>query len=107
MSKEQRTPDELRQESELICEKLLGWERLAGAAWSVVWNDKTTRGQQWPRTPAFDTWADAGLILEALQNAGTAESYDALRALDATFYNCRLTPTAIRAVAVEYVRRLP
>lgn len=107
MSAEQRTPDTLstQAENELICEKLLGWTSdsyIEGRKWP--WLDR--HGNRRVVTPTFTDWASAGLILDVLQGLGTAASYHALKALDAAFYNCRLTPAAIRTVALEYIRSL-
>ena len=57
------TPDELSRQNELICEKLLGWQRSARGA-IVAWSG-------WHNgTPTFTTWAEAGLILDALAKTG-------------------------------------
>lgn len=113
MSAEQRTPEEeliLQHHAEnvSIVEKLLGWKR-AGDPGVPLWLKPATatrREEQW-YTSSFDTWADAGLILDVLQGLGTAASYRALKRLDGAFYNCQLTPAAIRAAALDYVRSLP
>lgn len=60
-----------QEENELICEKLLGWVRgpttsrvLLGQAWQRA-NDPAVL-----RTPQFTTWADVGLILDAIVAKG-------------------------------------
>lgn len=66
---EQRTPEAMstQAENELICEKLLGWHRCSPGS------KGHRNGYQWQEercTPWFSTWADAGLILDALAKAG-------------------------------------
>ena len=95
MTQEQRTPDEL------ICEKLLGWKQADGG-----WLKQDGFMYAGCGTPSFTTWADAGLILDKLQSLSTAAAYRALKMLDGAFYNCRLTPAAIRAAALSYIRSL-
>lgn len=105
---EQVTPDAMstQDENNLICEKLLRlkWTWIPHAS-LFVWADDNR--QTFSFISKFDTWAEAGLILDVLQDLGTAAAYSALRSLDATFYNCRLKPAAIRAAALEYIRSLP
>jgi hypothetical protein len=110
----QRTPDELTAENELICEKLLGW-KLAGRGTfgAKMWLDRPygDDGEQWHTvvTPSFDNWADAGLTLDELQK----RSYDARGAADVLLelgdklIGALLTPAAIRAATIKYVRSLP
>lgn len=103
-----------QQENELICEKLLGWKLAGrGSFGAKMWLDNPhgDDGAQWHTvpTPSFDTWADAGLILDEIQK----RSYDAqgaadvLLALGDLVIGGLLTPAAIRASVLEYVRRLP
>jgi hypothetical protein len=115
---EQRTPDELGIENEAICETLLGWKRS-----SIV-------GHWFPsqehagtvRTPSFTTWADAGLILDALTqkerhfiDVGNTPSTGgqiwqiAIHARGHTVRKEYLStgPLAIRAAALAYIRSLP
>lgn len=110
----QRTPDELNAENELICEKLLRWQPVRACRSRIKeWLDTPygDDGAQWHTvvTPSFTTWAEAGLILDEIQK----RSYDAqgaadvLLALGDLVIGGLLTPAAIRASVLEYVRRLP
>jgi hypothetical protein len=111
---EQRTPDELGTENEAICETLLGWKRS-----SIV-------GYWFPspchvgtlKTPAFDTWADAGLILDALDAKNIGVEVGNFANFEEHWYcdfegmalptpKGRTAPLAIRACAIEYIRSLP
>lgn len=66
------TPENQLAENELICEKLLGWERRKcfsqydGRFMGYDFLD----GKRETTAPSFTTWADAGLILEALKARG-------------------------------------
>jgi hypothetical protein len=108
-----RTPDALSttEDNELLCEKLLGWEvsSIIGY-WFPSQDHAGTR-----RTPSFDTWADAGLILDALAKRGVAIR---VGTSDPCMWGCWLiehpcqalattAPNAIRAAALEYIRSLP
>lgn len=103
-------------ENERICEKLLGWERMS-SAWPGPprWNDKTLLGSQWPTTPTFTTWAEAGLILEAMINRGLAiemfynPSAKQWEVGDVPIaFECQdeSGPLAIRAAALAYLRSM-
>jgi hypothetical protein len=110
----QPTPDELTAENELICENLLGWKRVGdGDCWeqhSAPWLDSVT-----PSTPSFTTWADVGLILDAMSvaNIGFELGHDTI---DDEWF-CELQgrkstwdkagPLAIRSAALGYIRSLP
>jgi hypothetical protein len=114
---EQRTPDELTAENELICTKLLGWTRCEGGPIDPC------NGWAFPSepfhveaTPSFTTWADAGLILEALDDAGLAwvlangpEGDFECRVFNACDYHCyaETAPLAVRNAALVYIRSLP
>lgn len=98
-------------EDVLIVEKLLGWKR-AGDPDVPLWlkpATETRREEQW-YTPSFTTWAEAGLILEALGHeleltkihpcgGRWAFSIGAMTRFDTS------GPLAIRAAALEYIRR--
>ena len=108
---EQRTPDELSRENELICHLLLGWEVLPGISTfgEKRWNDKTALGDVWPTTPKFTTWADAGLILEALQSKMGGGSYnsaawDQLRKIGHLVSIAKLSPADIRAAGLAFIK---
>lgn len=101
----QRTPDELTAENELICEKLLGWKpcsRHVVHGW-MEW--AVEPGPKFYRTPTFDSWREAGLILVAMQI--TMHRPDLLAELADKLAEGVMTPSEIRAAAVEYVRSLP
>lgn len=107
MSTEQRTPDELTAENELICEKLLGWKRTVRGKLSgcQFWNTEPSQ----IRTLAFTTWEEAGLILEALQaklaggNFNTA-AWDQLRKMGHLLSLGKLAPADIRVAAVAFIK---
>lgn len=97
-----------QEENELIVEKLLKWERIDSVTWRNP--DGSFNGEP---LPAFTTWADAGLILDALERAG--EYFEVRRdegrweCLEALFVNWAAKhptsgPLAIRAAALEYIR---
>lgn len=106
----QRTPEQITQ-NELICEKLLGW-RLLGRSGScdTIWSLPNGRdGRQ--GTPSFTTWAEAGLILEALPKeheyvvgyCDIDKQWYCGQAVGSDTY--ALTgPLAIRAAALEYIK---
>ncbi len=111
---EQRTPDHLDAENELICEKLLGWEPLGrtmgsygvGMSWRRIKGGSVNHG-----TPSFTTWAEAGLILDALRTKGMGYSLLAYRKGAITFVvdgeleqYADTGPLAIRATALEYIK---
>ncbi len=116
-----------QQENELICEKLLGW-KLAGRSsfGAKMWlnNPYGDDGAQWQTvpTPSFDTWADAGLMASALRARGIAfdihstgdggwlvrpaqKDSDRLGYLRLGDHMAKELPDAIRAAALEYIRR--
>lgn len=112
-----RTPDTLstQAENELICEKLLGFVRgyTATGSGTVVWRKpatETRRVEEW-YTPSFTTWADAGLIMDALSSRGQMPRIG--ERTDGAWY-CVLKDGvsiesftacgAIRAAALEYIK---
>lgn len=117
---EQRTPDELTAENELICEKLLGWQRRKcfspydGRFMGYDFLD----GKRETTAPSFTTWADAGLLMDALAKAGQRPD---VSCYDGTDWVClvnatdgdvipkvdKSAPLAIRAAALAYIRSLP
>lgn len=107
MTQEQRTPDELTAENELICEKLLGWKRTVRGKLSgcQFWNTEPSQ----IRTLAFTTWEEAGLILEALQAADCIVSISfagkgGYCAINSVSSDAKPIPLAIRAAALKYIR---
>lgn len=108
----QRTPDELTTENELICTKLLGWNKCEHIA-HIPGLFHTPAGAH-EEVPSFTAWADAGLILDALRAA-------ALELTIATVPDgwwCEIDegpnasyddsgPLTIRAAALAYIRSLP
>lgn len=110
MTQEQGSPDELTtlstlRESQLICEKLLGWQpcEIKGKAGVVSWH---TNGRILP-TPSFDNWAEAGLILDALQKLSYDKraAADVLISLGDLLIGARLTSAFIRAAALDYIKQ--
>lgn len=95
-------------DNELICEKLLGWTR--DPEWQLpAWKDgKEDRGP----TPSFATWAEAGLILDALDVAEPEVILRKFRVNDVNWTARTRTsegfgsagPLAIRALALDYLR---
>lgn len=102
---EQRTPDELIAENKLICAKLLGWTPDDGG-W--IKSDGYMYGGC--GTPSFTTWAEAGLILEALQKLTPMNlrwSHGAqywFIDLDYDGKSDASGPLAIRAAAIAYIK---
>jgi hypothetical protein len=110
---EQRTPDELTAENDLICTKLLGLTKHCSAPSCPDW--RTADGKRFWSNPTFDNWADAGLILNAL--AATAVYFEHGYDDNDNEWFCEIRPhwsiwattgpLAIRAAALEYIRSLP
>jgi hypothetical protein len=106
---EQRTPDELGIENEVICEKLLGWNRSSIVGY---WFPSQEHAGT-VRTPSFTTWGDAGLILDALASKGAMPGVhfnrgDWFAEHDGDYGNAFVSgPLAVRAAALEYIRSLP
>jgi hypothetical protein len=108
---ELRTPDELAIENALICEKLLGFKRHCDKPGCLDW--RIASGQRYWGNPTFTTWADAGLVLDALINLGIGvdvgnsgggwycDIYSGLVPSEST------GPLAVRAAALQYIRSLP
>jgi hypothetical protein len=117
---EQRTPEEqlvLQQHAEniSIVENLLGWKRdSADDVGGPIWRKPATatrREEQW-YTPSFTTWAEAGLILDAMQAKGKAPlvySHELNARWEASFaghamHFAETGPLAIRIAAIEYIK---
>lgn len=121
MNEEQRTPDELnpKQQAELICKKLLGLQVLhlpySGTKTCTTWCDE--KYKRFDFIDQFETWAEAGLILDALSSRSvdpTLEYSDGKwdcyggDPFESFIHAYRDTgPLAIRAAALEYIRSLP
>lgn len=114
-----RTPDELATENELICEKLLGWYKWfpRGQQWAGRWADKHHQFMAYS-TPSFDNWADAGLIMDALDAKNLGVEVGNYANLDEHWYcdieslgppvnKASTAPLAVRAAALAYIRSLP
>lgn len=101
----QRTPDEQSSENALICEKLLGLTKHCADEDCRDW--RTAEGKRFWSTPTFDNWADAGLALNALQASELKPAGHACESLAHELIDGRLTPTLVRAAALEYIRSLP
>jgi hypothetical protein len=110
----QRTPDELTAENELICEKLLGWEvrpRFGNNPCGLFFPDGRIANGLY----SFTTWAEAGLILEALSSHCPTLEYSDGKwdcyggdPFESFFHAYADTaPLAIRAAALEHIRRQP
>jgi hypothetical protein len=118
---EQRTPDELspQQQTELICKKLLGLQVLhlpySGTQTCTTWCDE--KYKRFDFIDKFETWAEAGLILDALARD---KAYSAAVGFDprsqhgdwcgaAGHHSAHAAsgPLAIRTAALEYIRSLP
>lgn len=111
---ELRTPDALSttEDNELICEKLLGWKVSSVIGyWFPSQDHAGTR-----RTPSFTTWADAGLILDALhardvtfevyRDGGGTLRWNVVIAM-CTYVCASSGPAAVRECALKYIRRRP
>lgn len=93
-----------------ICEKLLGWTRSLKINNVQMWHE----APQGIYTPSFDTWAEAGLIMDALAKDRIPFDLYQDGKWDVVFYSKYVThgmrasdtgPLAIRAAALEYIRR--
>lgn len=113
-----------RQENELICEKLLGWKRYVPDAhegqdrrWKRAITLPGITGDVKEATPSFTTWADAGLILEALKARGMDRlelsvddegdwkcvvEWDRHQ-MHRSRYSSESAPLAVRKVALSYI----
>ncbi len=109
-----RTPDEqsTHQDNELICRLLLGWTR-SGENWSY----RDENGQWYTGTPSFTTWAEAGLILDALAARGISydlshtKTEDGLMRFGVVVWipkrhtvDADALPVAIRVAALAYIK---
>lgn len=112
-----------QEENELICSKLLGWKRVGympdkSFSWLVA-PELIQRD-----TPSFTTWAETGLILDALSKKASGGDYVvtvSYRIGDGCWYayytpwsrqrvaiqNGATGPLAIRAAALAYIRAAP
>jgi hypothetical protein len=107
------------EENSEICLKLLGWKRVGTRycipgpneiVWSIPSEMITRSG-----TPAFTTWAEAGLILEALSSTEPTLVYSEGKwdcyggdPYESFFHAYADTGSlAIRSAALAYIRSLP
>jgi hypothetical protein len=121
MTAEQRTPDELIAENQLICAKLLGWTPDDGG-----WIKQDGYMYGGCGTPSFTTWADAGLILDSFQQRGVGRTVwqenhpGEPNEMHRFFVSAQWErdgkvicvegstgPLAVRAAALAYIRSLP
>lgn len=100
MSDEQRTP-----QNELICEQMLGWRRAVGG-----WIKQDGFMYGGCGTPSFTSWAEAGLILEALSllkdekpRCGQRMAGDWYCVTRTAGGTADTGPLAVRAAALEYI----
>lgn len=99
------------QENELICERLLRWTRHSIDNRGQVWTVPASRMRREARayTPDFLSWADAGLILEALAEIHKTRFPDAavvkvVLGWEREKYDSM--PDAIRACGLGYLSQL-
>ena len=117
-----------QEENELLCEKLLGWERFpvsderpADLPWKRPFVFGSLSSHIAERTPSFNTWYDAGLLLDALARQSSshprafpfaaAVGFDPGRndwsaGAGSKSAEASTGPLAIRAAALEYVGSL-
>lgn len=109
---EQRTPEDRVTQNEIICEKLLGWIKRPSDIPGISFSGWAVPDGSDESTPSFETWAEAGLILDAIYGEGG----DITFATGVGDWWCEINegpqashktgPLAIRAAALEYIRRL-
>lgn len=97
-------------ENERICEKLLGWRRLTHNG--VTWWEPPSTGKFQPTMLAalsFETWDEAGLILDELQRLSydRRSAADVLLKLGDLVIGALLTPAAIRAAVLALIGEKP
>lgn len=112
--KPQLSPEDLISQSELICEKLLGWKKRPSDIPGMGFSGWCVPNGPDESTPSFATWAEAGLILEALSARGTNPSMDYRDGkwdcyggdpFESFFHAYADTgPLAIRAAALQYIK---
>jgi hypothetical protein len=101
----QRSPEDRVTQNEIICEKLLGWVKRPSDIPGISFSGWCVPNGPDESTPSFGTWAEAGLILDALQSMAGWESARACSQFGWLLKTRELTPLAIRAEALEYIRR--
>jgi hypothetical protein len=101
---EQRTPDTLSTENELICKRLLGWTLCnhSDCDNGEHWISNPGQVTQRYATPSFATWGEAGLILQAMQRE--MKRPDILAELADGLAEGNLDTGSIRAAALEYIK---
>lgn len=103
------TPEQVS-ENELICKKLLGWHPPGGHA-DIWWHKPNGRIVPKDEMPTFTTWAEAGLILDALRARGvitsiqfTTAGYCAIDSVCSEPPAVENIPLAIRTAAIRYIK---
>lgn len=107
--------DAIIKENEMICEKLLGWVKRPSDIPGISFSGWCAPNGPDESTPSFTTWAEAGLILEALDQEGIAWALENSPDPDYGFVIDsharpiikqwrREAPEAIRAAALEYIK---
>lgn len=108
----------IAEENELICERLLGWKRdETYGCWrdaNGLWLEQYgSYDDENPIQPALSTWAEAGLIIDALDAREPEVILRKFRVNDVN-WTARIRnaegfgntgPLAIRACALEYIKR--
>jgi hypothetical protein len=98
------------EENSEICLKLLGLKRVGTRycipgpneiVWSIPSEMITRSG-----TPAFTTWAERGLIIDALQREWPASKH-ALKDIGCCILTGILNEQDVRRIALDYIRSLP
>ena len=90
------------QENEKLCEQLLGWRR-EGVGWRLPSGEERV-------TPCFTTWADAGLILQALRSRQLSVHLQSSLSswwcckIEANGHWCATGPMSVRFGALGYLR---
>lgn len=95
-----------QEENELICERLLGWKRKNvnwSQSFSWVWD---INGHTRKATPTFTTWSEAGLVLDWLMSVVGPGLESVRHDLSWKIQWRQLTPLAIRAAALEYIKAM-
>lgn len=98
----QLPPEDRVIQNEIICEKLLGWVKRPSDIPGISFSGWCVPNGPDESTPSFTTWADAGLILEALQ-ANHERSFSVLRSLSKILKGGLLEPADVRAAALVHI----
>lgn len=116
MERGDHLPDaQIAAENALICEKLLGLTKHCDEPGCNDW--RTADGRRYWNNPTFETWAQAGLILDVIERIGAPTiSWATSRGISGgwlcQFFQPYISaagdsgPLAIRAAALEYIKAL-